>query len=76
MKENELYLVKEFKFDSPIFTEIDSIIDNCFKDCHKIYFHKCKYKSIYDNTLTNITNFETISLTISGKSMISCVLLK
>ena len=34
MNENELYVVKEYKFDNPIITEIDSIIGNCFRDCH------------------------------------------
>ena len=29
MNENELYVVKEYKFDNPLITKIDSIIDNC-----------------------------------------------
>ena len=39
MNENELYVVKEYKFDNPIITEKDSIIDKCFRDCHNSYFH-------------------------------------
>ena len=69
MNENELYVVKEYKFDDPIITEIDSITDKCFRDCHNSYFHNFKYECIYDNKLTNITNNEIINLTISGKSM-------
>ena len=69
MNEKELYVVKEYKFDDPIITEIDSIIDKCFRDCHKSYFHNFKYESIYDNKFTDITANEIINLTISGKSM-------
>ena len=69
MNENELYVVKEYKFDNPIIPEIDSIIDKCFRDCHNSYFHNFKYECIYDIKLTNITNNEIINLTISGKSM-------
>ena len=29
MNENELYVVKEYNFDNPPITKIDSIIDNC-----------------------------------------------
>ena len=42
MIENELYVVKEYKFDNPLITEIDSIIDKCFGDCHNNYFHNFK----------------------------------
>ena len=69
MNENKLYVVKECKFDNPLITEIDSIIDKCFKDCHNNYYHNFKYKCIYDFKLKNITNNEIINLTISDKSM-------
>ena len=69
MNENELYFVKEYNFYDPITTEIDSIIDKCFRDCHNSYFHNFKYECIYDIKLTNITNNEINNLTISGKSM-------
>ena len=68
MNDNELYVVKEYKFDNPMITEIDSIIDKCFRDCHNSYFHNFKYECIYNIKLTNITNNEIINLTISGKS--------
>ena len=69
MNENEVYVVKQYKFDYPLFTEIDSMIDSCFEGCHNNYFRKFKYECIQDIKLTNITNNEIINLTISGKSM-------
>ena len=30
MNENELNVVKEYKFDNPLVTKIDSITDNCY----------------------------------------------
>ena len=38
MNENELYVVKEYKVDNPLITDIDSKIDKCFTDCHKKQF--------------------------------------
>ena len=35
MSANELYVVKEYKFDNPLFTKIDSIIDSCIPDFRK-----------------------------------------
>ena len=69
MNENELYVVKEYKFDNPLITKIDSIIDGCYRDCHSKYFHTFKYVCIYDIKLSNITNNEKINITISDKSM-------
>ena len=51
MNENELYVVKEYIFDNPIFTEIDFIIENCLGDCHNSYFRNFKYECIYDVTI-------------------------
>ena len=69
MNENELFIVKEYKFDNQLITKKDSIKDNCYRDCHNKFFHTNKYDCIYDNKLTNITNNEIINLTISDKSM-------
>ena len=69
MNENESYVVREFKFDNPLITDTDAIIDSCCKDCHNNYFHNFKYECIYDNKLTNITDNKMNNLTISGKSM-------
>ena len=69
MKENELYVVKKYKFDNPLFHKIDSKIDGCYRDCHNKYFHTFKYVCIYDIKLTNITNNEIINISISDESM-------
>ena len=42
MNENEVYVVKKYKFDYPLITEIDSIIEGCYRDCHKKFFHTFK----------------------------------
>ena len=69
MNENELYVVKEYKFDNPLITKIDSIIDYCYRDCHNKYFHTFKYDCIYDIELTNITNNEKIKISLSDESL-------
>ena len=69
MNENELYVVEEYKFDNPLITKIDSILDSCYRDCHNKNFHKFKYDCIYDIKLKNITKNEIVNLTISGKSI-------
>ena len=56
MNENQLYVVREYKFDNPLITNRDSNIDKCFRDCQKICFQNFMYECIYDNKLTNITN--------------------
>ena len=60
MKESELYTVREIKFDKPLLTEIDFILDSCFKDCHIVYFHIFKYELIFDIKFTNITDNERV----------------
>ena len=68
MNANELYVVKEDKFDKPIITDIDYIIENCFNDCRENYFHEIKYECIFDFRPKIITNNEIINLTVSEKS--------
>ena len=70
MNENEIYVVKEYNFDNPPIIKIDSIIDNCYRDCHIKYYQTFKYVCIYDINLTNITNNEIINLTISDESLV------
>ena len=36
MKDNELCVVKDYKFDNPLITDADSIIENCFNDCEDL----------------------------------------
>ena len=69
MNEDELYVVKEYKFDKPLITIIDSIIDSCYRDCHNKYFHTFIYVCIDDIKLTAITNNEIINITVSYESM-------
>ena len=38
MNENELFHGKDSKSDIPIITEIDFLIDTCFKDCPSNFF--------------------------------------
>ena len=66
MNENELYVVKEYKFDNPLFHKIDSIIDNCIRDCHHKYFHTFDHICEYDLNFRNITNNELIDFTITS----------
>ena len=69
MNENELYVVKEYNFDNPLIWKIDSIIGNCYRDCHNKYFHTFKYVCIYDIKLANVTKNELIIITISDESL-------
>ena len=56
MNENEIYVVKEYKFDKPVITRIDSIIDSCYRVSHNKHFENLKCECVYDIELTNITN--------------------
>ena len=66
-KEN--VIVKEYEFDKPLIHKIDSIIDNCIRDCHNKYFHTFDHICEYNLNFTNITNNETVNFLISDKSM-------
>ena len=65
----EKVIVKEYEFDKPLIQKIDSIIDNCIRDCHHKYFHTFDHICEYDLNFTNIDNNETVNFTISKKSM-------
>ena len=67
--ENELTVVKEYKFDNPLIQNIDCIIDKCYKDCHYKYFHTFEYECVYNINFTNNTNNEIVTLTLSGKNL-------
>ena len=69
MKESEFHLVKENMFDNPLCSEMDSILNNCFSDCHNNFFHKFKYECIYDIEYKNIVKNEMINFAVSGKTM-------
>ena len=69
INENELTVVKEYKFDNPLIQNIVCIIDKCYKDCHYKYFHTIEYECVYNLNFTNNTNNEIVTLTISGKNL-------
>ena len=64
MNENQLTLVKEYEFDKPLIRKIESIIDNCIRDCHNKYFHTFEYKSVYDISKNGI-----VKLTLADRIM-------
>ena len=66
---NENVIVKKYEFDEPHIQKIDSIIDNCIKDCHIKYFHTFDHICEYNLNFTNITNNESVNFIISEKSM-------
>ena len=69
MNQNELYLVEEYDFDNPLCSEMDSVLDGCFKDCHNKYFHKFKYECLFDFKFKKVAKNATINFTVSGKNM-------
>ena len=69
MNQNQLTVVKEYEFDNPLIQNIDSIINKCYRDCHKKYYHTFEYECIYDINFTNDTNNESVNFTISDKSL-------
>ena len=66
---NENVIVKEYVFNNPLIQMIDSIIDDCIRDCHNKYFHTLEHICEYDLNFKNIGNNETVNFTISEKSM-------
>ena len=38
MNKNQLTVVKEYEYVKPLIQKIDSLIDNCYRDCHKNFF--------------------------------------
>ena len=69
MNENDLCLVKEYNFDNPLIEKIDSIIDNCIRDCHDKYYHTFDHICEYNLNFTNTSNNESVNLTISDECM-------
>ena len=69
MNENQLTIVKEYNFDNPLIQNINSIISECYRDCHNKYFHTFDYVCEYNLNFTNITNNESVNFSIADKSM-------
>ena len=70
-KTNENVIVKEYDFNNPLIQKIGSLIDNSIRDCHHKYFNTFDHICKYDLNFTNITNNESVTFTISDKSMAS-----
>ena len=66
---NENVLVKENEFEKPLIHKIDSVIDNCIRDCHNNYFHTFDHVCVYNIKLTININNGMINLTISDKNL-------
>ena len=69
MNQNQLTVVKEYEYDNPLIQNIDSIIDKCYIDCHKKYYHTFEYECLYNLNFSIVINNEIVTLTISGKSL-------
>ena len=59
----------EYKFDNPLVHKIDSIIDKCYTDCHKKFFHTFKYRCINEINFTNTRNNERTNLPFSDENL-------
>ena len=66
---NENVIFEDHEIDKPLIQKINSIIDDCIRDCHNKFFHTFDHICEYNIQLTNITNNEIINKTISDKSM-------
>ena len=69
LNENQLAFVKDYKFDIPLIHKMDSIIDDCYRDCHNNYFHANEYCCVYSINFTNIRNNEIIILPSSDENL-------
>ena len=69
MNENQLTIVKEYNFDNPLIQKINSIISECYRDCHHKYFPTFDFICEYNLNFTNFNNNESVNFTISDKSM-------
>ena len=66
---NDNNIVKEYEINKPLIQKVDSLIDISIRDCHNKYIHTFDHICEYDINSTNIDDSETISYTISDKSM-------
>ena len=51
------------------FQNINSIISECYRDCHHKYFHTFDFICEYNLNFTNNTNNASVNFTISDKNM-------
>ena len=69
MNENHLTIDKKYEIIKPLVHKIDSIFDNCSRDCHRKRFHKFKCSCIYYIKFTNIGKSEVFKSTVFDKNM-------
>ena len=69
MNDNQLTIVKEYELDNPLIQKIDSIFDNCIRDCHDKFYHTFDHICEYNPNCTNTSNNEIVNFTISNKCM-------
>ena len=55
-KTNEKVFVEKFEFKKPLIQKIDSINDDCIRDCHNKCFHTFDHICENDLSFTNIGN--------------------
>ena len=67
-------VVKEYEFHKPLLSEINSIIDNCKRDCYYNNYHKHKMTLEYHGSFTNERINEMFDLTISKIAVGQCEL--
>ena len=69
MNENQSTIAEKHEIIKPLIDKIDSIIDNCYRDCHNKFYKTFQNKCEQDTTLTINSNNETVNLTTADKSM-------
>ena len=69
LNDNQLTIVKEYEFNNLLIQYIDSIINECYKDCQYKYFHTFEHECEYNLNFTNNTNNKIVTLTVSGKNL-------
>ena len=69
INENELKVVKEYKIVNPPIQNINSIISECYRDCHNKYFHIFDFICEYNLNFTKTNNNDLVNFTISDKNM-------
>ena len=70
MIENQLTVVREYEFENPLLQKIDSIIDDCIRDCYHENFRTFEHIRENDLKFTSIANSETVNFTISEKAWV------
>ena len=67
MNEIQLTLVKKYKYDNPLITKIDSLIDNSIRDC------LCK---IFIHLIINVNIILVLQILVIKQQLISQFLIK